>query len=425
MTTQTPNRTNDTTSNLRRNYLFHIGDGVFFFFAMTFISYEEIIPVFIQRLGGTNIVIALIPFIINLGTSLPSLFTANLVESVSRKKPYTLLFGMGQRLPWLVVGVASFFLSAGHPSLLIVIILAAVLIVNTSTGLVVPAWFDLVAKTVPMTARGRLFSIRAAVSYFLGIAGGALVKRILDTVAYPLNFSLLFIIAFVLLSVSLASVAMIREPNIPVKRKRGRFADFLRRFPAILRDNPSFRYFAIARSLFLVALSSISFYAVFTLAKFDLDTSYTGIFIVITALTFVVVNPLLGLFADRFGHKTNFVIAAAALVVSNAVCILSGNLYIMFVIFFLAASAKSIKILSSLSMTAEFCADEDRPIFIAVSALFTAPASFAALALGYLADRFGYEILFAAALCFAFVSFLIFLFKVKEPRKHIHARSPY
>ena len=59
---------------LKHNILMHLGDGSMYAFALSFISFTIILPVFIQRMGGSAIAIGAVPVLWNLGNSLPQIF---------------------------------------------------------------------------------------------------------------------------------------------------------------------------------------------------------------------------------------------------------------------------------------------------------------------------------------------------------------
>ncbi|MBI2418694.1 MAG: hypothetical protein HYV28_12490 [Ignavibacteriales bacterium] len=56
------------------NYLFHYVDGTLFVFAMSLVSLQTVIPVFVKELGGGMISVGLVPLLCGVGLNLPLLF---------------------------------------------------------------------------------------------------------------------------------------------------------------------------------------------------------------------------------------------------------------------------------------------------------------------------------------------------------------
>ena len=409
-------------ATVRRNFTLLALDGVFFFFGMTFISYENIMPVMLRRLGASHALIILLPVIVNIGLNLPSIFVANRVEGMRLKKPYVLKVAVAQRVPWLGVGIIMILLGAIAPHVVIAAVLLSAFITASAGGFVVPAFFYLTAKTIPQRLRGRLFSVRSVGSYLLGMVGGVLVNRILATVAFPLDYGILFIVAFVLLMLCFLVMVFVVEPPAATVKPRAPIRDYLGRLPALLRANPSFTWFIVARMFFINAFATTAYFPVHLVQEFGLPDAATGIFTLITAGTFIVVNPVLGWLADRSGHKRNFVVANLA-VGAGAILGLTSNYYPLSILMIaLAAVARSVRLLSGFPMTMDFCREHEVPTYIGIVGLFLAPASLLSILTGVAAERFGLDALFAIAVGLSIVSLGIFLFLVPEPRSG--SRSP-
>ena len=71
----------------RWNFLWNVGDGVFFWFGLSFISSTTILPLFVSKLSGDPFWIALLGVLSAASWYLPQLFTAGATERLARKKP--------------------------------------------------------------------------------------------------------------------------------------------------------------------------------------------------------------------------------------------------------------------------------------------------------------------------------------------------
>lgn len=398
------------------NYAMNIIDGMFFSFGLIFISFNTILPVFLGKLGGSNLVISFLPFILSIGVSLPQLFIASYSESLERKKPLITIFAIGQRLPWLIMTVACFTMGTDYPGMLIIITLSMVCIYSLSCGLLTPPWFQMVSRIIPVNLRGRVTSIKMAVAQFLGIIGAVVATNIISKIAYPYNYSLLFLICFILMAVSFVFYGLTAEVADYKKVARKDTFSFLKGIPGILKEDKNFRHFVISRGLSDLSTSVTAFYSIYAIRHFSLSEGYAGIFTTISGIAFVISYFIFGIISDRRGHKLNIVIGLLASILVSMIAISTENIYVYLSIFALTAVAQGAKDISLSNLTIEFCTAEKVPTYIALSSVITVPVSLIMLGMGTIADVFGYKYLFALALAASVIAVLIML-KVREPRK--------
>ncbi|HCF96111.1 MAG TPA: hypothetical protein DEW46_13715, partial [Verrucomicrobia bacterium] len=89
--------------SVRRNFIFHLLDGVFFMAGLSLTSSEIVTSVLIHRLGGGAMAVGGVFALFELGYNIPQLIAAPFVEGVRRKKTWVLIGGFLQRVPWLAV----------------------------------------------------------------------------------------------------------------------------------------------------------------------------------------------------------------------------------------------------------------------------------------------------------------------------------
>ena len=120
-----------TMLNFRRNYAAHAVEGGFYMAGLTFVAYETILPPIIKTLGGPVWLISLAPALATIGFAIPPLFTAHLLEPLTRKMPVVAWNGLFIRGPFLIAALCLFFLADSHP----VLTLAAVALAPFLNGL--------------------------------------------------------------------------------------------------------------------------------------------------------------------------------------------------------------------------------------------------------------------------------------------------
>lgn len=404
-------------SDYRHNFWILTADGLLFFLGMIFISFESILPVFLARLGAPRVAIAVVPVAIALGVNLPSLFAAPRIERLDRKLPFILRTAVWQRVPWAIVALATPFLALGHAGWLVTVVLLATVVATIAGGLVIPAFFDIVTATVPVERRGTLFALRSVLSYLFGIGGGFLVRLILERVAFPANYSVLYGIATGVLMVGLLVMSFVREPRrqapAPVVATGVRAS--LERITRVLGGNRNFRVYIVARGLLVLAFATTSFFPVYLVEEFGLSDSVSGLFAVITAATFIVVNPIFGLLGNRVGYKPVFLVSYVSLGLASAVGLFGVAAPWAYVLIAFTATSQSVNLLAW-NMTVEFAPEGQVPSYIGVSGFFIGLVAPLGILTGVIVDIFGFAGLFATTAVTAACGLAVMLFGVEEPR---------
>ncbi len=173
----------------RRNFAANFVDSAFFSLALAFASMTTIMPLFIRELGGSALLIGLLPAIVQAGQMLPPLFAAPYIAPMERKLPFLLKMTLGERLPWPILAVLAVLLAPHYPFAMLVITALLLAIFGLSGGIVLPAWMDIVARVTPLRMRGKLFGWSGATSGLLGVAGGLGAEQALAAFAFPYNFA--------------------------------------------------------------------------------------------------------------------------------------------------------------------------------------------------------------------------------------------
>jgi MFS family permease len=403
---------------LRSNLRAHLMDGALFGLAMSFVSYNTILPVFIQQVGGSVVAIGSVPVLWTIGLNLPQAIVIRLTNSKSPVKPLVLRFGLLNRCSFLAVGVFTFFFVKDMPTTISVPLLLALLFFTAVTGSFGgPAWFHLFTKTTPMKLRGKLLAIRQLLSSSLGIFGGSVVTFVLATFTFPNNFALLFVIAYLL---SMASYLYLRKLKEPISDSQypdpappsSTFGDGR----AILKRNKNFRNFLLADAFTLMSMSASAFYAVYAIEKFDVPASYAGTFTVIVMAGMVAGNSVFGYLADSFGHKMTLIALALSSVAASVVAIFAGNILMYGFTFFFMSWTVGLQVISRLSFVVELCSEAERQTYIALTNTITAPTVAVGILFGWMARAYGFPIMFAMAALTGFLAAVWLYFFVHDPR---------
>lgn len=194
-----------------RNFLVNALDWAFFSLGMSFASVGTILPVYVSHLTSSKVLIGLVSTMANMGWFLPQIVTAPLLERLARRKPLVLVEGAVERLPFLLLASATFWLASASKGLLLVIFFGLLACHSFAGGLGGTAWQDLMGKIIPLRRRGRFFGMSNLISGVLGVGGAVCARSILAWYPYATNFALCFFIAFVAMSISWCFLALTKE----------------------------------------------------------------------------------------------------------------------------------------------------------------------------------------------------------------------
>jgi MFS family permease len=405
-------------THLRWNFSVNVLDISFYTLALNMVSQATILPLLVSQLTGSKLAIGLIPAIYTLGYLLPQLLTAGYTEGLRRKLPVLMLVGsVGERLPFLLIGLAVLFFAAPSPILALGLLYLLLGISAVSNGILTPAWYDLIAKVIPVERRGIWSGVGNGLGAFMGIAGAGLAGWLLTAYAFPQNYALCFLVAFVFFMVSWIGLALNREPDSAVVKPQVGLWRYLKQLPAVLRRDRNYQVFLISQSVANLGGMAAGFFIVYGSTRFGLDGATVGALTGTLVASQALMNLLWGLLGDRKGHKIVLAGAAGCMALAALAALLIPTPAALWVVFFLLGASIAGEMVSSLNIILEFCHPEDRPTYIGLTNTLLAPVKALAPLVGAgLATLLGYPGLFiAAALAAAGGAALLGLW-VREPR---------
>jgi MFS family permease len=405
--------------NLRHNVVALGADYGLFLVAMSFASPSTILPAFAAWLGAPNVVIGAIPAALTLGWFLPPLFTAAHTESLARKLPFVLRYTIWERVPFAVLAAAAFWLAPAWPGLTLALVLVMLVVITGVGGALTPAWMDIVGRAVPVTIRGRFFSLTAVAAAATGLAGTALTTEIFARIPAPASYALCFVCATVCMIGSFVALALVREPiGDAVPAARAGMRAYLRRVPGLLRGDPNLRWFLVVRWFSLVAGTASAFYAVYALRAWGAPPATLGIFTALLLAGSMAGLLALGWVADHAGYRVVIMTGIVAALAANVVALVAPSLSAFGAVFVLAGVQEAAFRISYPTVLLEFApAPEAQPMYIGVGNTSLTPIAFAApIGAGLLADRAGFGAVFATASVAGVLALATLALRVRDPR---------
>lgn len=408
-----------------RNFWMNALDGAFFMGAIAIVPQTTILPAYVAKFTSNEYIINLIPALAVLGMMGPQLFVARHTETLRYKKDQMILTGWFQRIPWLILAVASCFVFPGRAWIPLLLFFVIYSVYSVSGGLNMPVWSDLVAKVVPRDRRGRLFAWRHGLGAAMGLACASAATWILTSLAFPYNYAALFGVFFILTTLSLVFLYFIKEPPSSEVKEKRELDGYLRSLPGLVRSDRNYGRFILSSVLLALAGLSGGLVAKYGIVTFDLGTKdwVFGRIVFLSVLVQLATIFLFGRLGDRKGHKLNLMIGSSVMVIAMASLLFLPRVIGVFYLYFgLQSLAMSAFGVSTFNILFEFCAERDRPTYVSLRNTIVAPVSFLApMAGAFLARSAGYTVLFAVALVLYLLNLFFLGLMVHEPRKRVQA----
>jgi DHA1 family inner membrane transport protein len=411
----------------KNNYRMQILDGALFMGGLQFIAAETVLPAMMKQLDGPGWVVSMSPIIMLLGFNLPVIFSVHAVSRMPRMKPFVIVTGVLQRIPFALAAICLFCFPRMTRLNLCLVALSPFLcgfIGGTSFG----AWIRLLTQVIPRERRASVFAYRYLGSALIGMAAGGLVKLVLLHFPGTTGFALLHAAAFVFLSASLVAFTRIEEPPpapVPTDRPAPSATSFLGSFVemgAFLRSDGQLRLHLASRFFGCGFFILAPFLALHVLATLGKPSNYVGILLGVQMAGFIVGNLLLARLGDRHGGRRVLKLTALLFILVGVIAVSCRSEAAFLVMFFLYGAAVTGNGIGSLTMLTDIAPEGQQHAYTGIMTAFAIPGMLCAWMVSAVAAHQGDGILAASVLSMAFMAVsLVFLLTMKEPR-HRHRR---
>ena len=326
----------------RRNFRFALLQGTFMRINLAFADSSTVLPAFIHKLSGSDLLVGLTGSMMTAGWMWPQLLMSNLLEHRPRKMPFYAL-GMSIRvLAWLAVFFCTITIGEQNPMLLAACFLGLYFLSSSAMGVSTLPYMDIVSKSIEPQRRARFFSLRQLYGGFFAIWVGFLVRAVLGNedeftgilgsitqafktftmyfigsicnietdLGFPYNYAFLFICSVTAAFLSFVSFLGVREPIHPVQPTRQPISEHLKKGPHFLRTDANYRRFILFRVFGHFSGMASPFYIPYALNELGLSEATIGFFIVCSALSGVISNTIWGYVGERYGVRWLLIITA-------------------------------------------------------------------------------------------------------------------
>lgn len=420
MIASSPHQPGSTRPDKIYNFISCLIDAVGWPLGMIFFSQTTILPVFLRRLGASDLTVGALPALLNLLIFLPGLLVVRYLGRRRRARGYLIWVAVIERLALLPMALLTPFWAFSHPGWLLAAVFACYTFHGLAMGLNQPAYWVVVGKTIPAHWRGRLYG-------FAGGIGGVLclgVERTLSHLlsgrdnGFPLGYAHGFLIGWVILIVSVMPLGWVREPSIEPEEKTDP-GNLLRESARVWRENAGFRRFLYGQIALVAASLASPFFILAAISRGHATPAAVAGYTAALGFAGAFGGLLWGAWADRSGNKIVLIASSALAILAPAGAILAAHAGIFYAVFIALALSGAGAGLAGFNIVMEF-ADQahEIPLYSSIYNAVTAIPRAAAPLLGglFASATGGYRAGFILSAALTAVGLLLTL-RVKEPRR--------
>jgi len=415
-------------STQRRNYLLGVLNSVFIQLSMNLSHPSLVLSVFVRALGGSNMLIGLLPAIRFGMWFLPQFLVAGWVQTRRRKLPLAVALEIFRASVYGTLALMAYTLGRSHPTLALLLFFGLFTSTRLTAGIGGLVRLDIIGKIIPSARRASFFATRNMWGGVVVFCAGFLVRYMLDDTrgpAFPINFTLLLGLSCGLFLVATLVLSRIKEPPASGLPPRHSFREQLARAPEMLKRDPSLRRYLLARILLSMTRLSEPFYPVFALDVLGAPASMMGFYLSAMTLAGVLSNLLW----QRVGRArgTRFLVKSASLltvlvpVLAVALPWLLRRLgftvaeygllpaYLFTTVFVVAGSSNSGRDVGLTALLLDTAPAEERPSYIGLVNTVLGFVNFLPILAGAVVDRVGFQPIFFTAAALLLLGYLVML----------------
>ncbi len=297
---------NNPPLDLRRNLFAFGGDAMFWSIGAYFIPLTTVITALAAELTDDKVLIGMLSLAWYVAYLLPQLFAARLVHGKLRTKPYSVIPSIIGR-PVILLFAAWLFISrAQQPTLTVWLLIGMIAVLMIFDAFTTQAWFDMMGRALSPRVRARVITVNSLIGSVGGIGAGLVVAQVLASsqLPFPVNYALLFFLAWLFITFSLVSMLFIKERvSEALSTTQAHPSNFNAKLREAWRSDPAFRRMLITRLLTGVENMAAAFYVVFARERLGLPDSAIGVFTIAYVVGGIIGITLFGTLSERYGPR--------------------------------------------------------------------------------------------------------------------------
>jgi len=385
----------------KRHFFAFLWHAIFLAIAMIFVDMSTVIPSLILKAGGKEVILGLVTAISVGIPLLVQLIFASFLSSKNKKKPF-LLFGIYMRVLSLAI-IGILLIIPMKNILLLTLIIISISVFSFSGVFAGVSYTDLLGRSIPKDLRRKFMAYRQISRSIFALLGVFFAKIILKRYEYPKNYSMMFLIAALLLSIAAIGFWLIKEDS-RFNRRLPSFWEILKSVPKTLAKDENLKNYIFFSNFTGFGLIITPFYILLARKSFSLADSFIGNFLLLQMIGITIASFFWGKSLDRYGYKKvlgNCVILGTILPIL-ALILSRFNPFIYSVIFFLSGFTISARQMSFEGVLIEISSIENRALYVGISGALNLATALLPLMIGIVVKYAGFVVVFP------FVSIMVF-----------------
>jgi MFS family permease len=398
-----------------RNYILMFWDTMLFINAMTFISVNAVIAYFLNSLGASTLQISLANALVSIGIILSQpIFVKLAMESSYKIKIFTRIL-YTQRIFFLVYILTIPYFAKNNPHLAITLFLICWGIFNLFTGSYSPMYSSLLSKMIPHRKRGRLLGFAGGLGNIIALGASYLIGLLLRQIAYPYNYTLIFLIGILFLLLDVVVFQLMKENPDTVLGKYVSYFRHISGIPKYLKNNINIRRIIIGNSFIVISNVALGYYVIYAIRTYKAGAEQVALFTGLAVIANVFGSSLFGFLADRHGHKLILQLAAMFSMLAGIVILSTHVIIAVYIAFVFSTLCTSGFNLSSSVMIIHNSPKDQIPVYVSANSMITMILySVVMIASGYVIDKFSFTPIFVIISIAGIIAFLVFKFSEIE-----------
>ncbi len=377
----------------KRNFSAFLLHALFLALTLNLIDVNTVVPNMLAEAGGTAVHMGILSAIMIGGTKLMQLVFAGMIVPLKKKKP-ALLLGVYIRVSALLV-IGFFLRNLGGEAMWKVWTIILVMTVFSFSGAFANiSYTDIMGKVIEPQRRKRLLMLKQLISSIGVIVSALLVKTILSLLSYPQSYSLLFLLAGLLLFLATSGFWMIVEPSgvAPVKSER---KVNLKEFALVLKQDPNLRKYLFLINTSGVIVSTLPFFILYARQHFTVDGNLTGTFLLVQMVGALGANILLNFFSKSQQYQSLIYLFVIISALTPIVAFILPAIPLWYSLVFLFSGISfSISQILFAGILLEISTDENRAVYAGISGAGSIMQVVYPLLTGYLVTLVGFGMVF-------------------------------
>ena len=380
--------------SVKRNFWAFFFHGIFLNIAGVFSQITTIQSSFVYLLTGSSLLSGVLFTANRIGLILPQMFFAPIIQKRRFKKIFLLLAVLIRAVSWLIIGLLTFFWGQSHPGFVTVTFFAFTLLFFLAGGMGDVTYYDVLAKSIPVGIRGKLFGWRFFVGGLLSIAAGYLTKIILGASPdFFRNYGYLFLLTSLSMFIAFFGFYSLKEPPGQAKTEK----KYLRRIFAVVKKDTAFLKFIFTEFLLSASMMLYPFYVIYAKEILNLPLGIIGLFVTLQVIGQIVSGPMLGKIGDKYNFRLVLVLVGyvSFLLPLFAFSLPHIHPYAFIAIFFFIGITFRGLVLGTSNYLMEFAPSGEIPTYVAIKNTLLLPTVLFPLLGGVFIKWWGYNFLFA------------------------------